>query len=265
MLATDDQIACLTQADPCSVGYGGDGAKKWFSNSNDPIPAGAVGSPGPIDAVRVAQIYPQTSTIQLLGSPAGGEYQLARKLYFNSLIGFANIANSATDTQATSELAVANAESQGVSGGLASVGGMNGILVKNDEFTLGKQFLDGGTPILFCTDGSAAGNTTCAGGTAGISCGTGGTCVSIDSQFCEDFNEQTVCLAAANVNGCANAVDGGLSNQAAVGLVNNTVCGNGVREPYEECDNGTANGGTGVGACSTTCRCVNDFVNGNCN
>jgi hypothetical protein len=211
MVDMTDQIACLAQADPCSIGYAGDGGKLFATSSSDHN--GVTGETvGGIDSIRVAQVYPQTATVQLLG--LAGEYQLSRKLYFNSLVGFGNVGATSGDPQAADELTLAKFE--------ATPADINPILVANDEFELGSQ--------------SPAGANT---------------------QFCEDFNEQAICGAAANVNGCTG-------NPAGIPTVS-AVCGNGVREAYEECDNGTANGGTGAGACSTTCRCVNDFVAGNCN
>jgi len=68
------------------------------------------------------------------------------------------------------------------------------------------------------------------------------------SVYCEDFNEQQQCDAASNVDACAA--------NASVGLPTaSTICGNGIIEALEECDDGTANGLIDSGsACSTTCR-----------
>ncbi len=82
-----------------------------------------------------------------------------------------------------------------------------------------------------------------------------------DTQFCEDFNEQVVCNPTpktpsslpANVNGCT-------ANPSGVPTAS-TVCGNGTKEAYEECDDGVNNGTTGD-KCSPTCRCVADFNSG---
>jgi hypothetical protein len=94
--------------------------------------------------------------------------------------------------------------------------------------------------------------------------------------FCEDFNEATICGAATNVNGCASNVTstGGLLQNATIGSftsapptpittpgcppampgvpactipIASTICGNGIVEPYEECDPPSA-------TCSLTCR-----------
>jgi len=67
--------------------------------------------------------------------------------------------------------------------------------------------------------------------------------------YCEDFNEQMLCGAAANVNACAN-------NTGAIPS-NSTICGNGVTEQFEECDLGAAGNGALPAACSTACRLNN--------
>ena len=83
-----------------------------------------------------------------------------------------------------------------------------------------------------------------------------------DTQFCEDFNEQTICGATSNNNACP-------SNPTGLPTAN-TVCGNGTLEAYEECDPG-ATGippvNAGAGGCSATCRCKADFneTTGVCN
>jgi hypothetical protein len=209
-----DQIGCLTQTDPCSIGYAGNGSNTWQNRSNPAIGSG--GAVGTIGAMRVAQILPTTTTVQLLGQ--AGEYQVARKLYFNSLPGFANLTATASDTNTADEVTLAADEANPVF--------MNPIITANDFFTLGAQ--------------SPAGT---------------------DNQFCEDFNEQVVCnptptaasTLPANVNGCAG-------NPAGIPTAS-TICGDGVKGPYEECDNGTANGTTG-NHCSQTCRCTLDFNEG---
>jgi hypothetical protein len=226
-LDADDTIACLTQADPCSIGFATDGGRQIVSKSN---PGAGSRTLGAVDSVRVAQIYPTATTVQLLGQ--AGEYQYARKLYLNSLVGFQNIAATTGDPQAADELTFAKFE---------STSAINPILTSNSFFTLGAQFT--GTP---------------AGGT--------------DPQFAEDFNEQLNCNNTATAP--ANVV-GYLTNPAGVPNFG-TTCGDGVRGPYEECDNGTlaspANGhATGnsnsdatAGGCSIACRCNNSFVAGNC-
>jgi hypothetical protein len=254
-----DQIACFAQADPCSLGDGGDSGKAILLAGGPPNPgtnatgawSGTTGPLGGFDSVRVAQTYPSTATVQLLGQ--AGEYQFARKLYFVSLVGFANIADTTGDPSATDELTLAKFE--------ANPADLNAILVSNAEFTLGNEF-NGAAP---------------------------------DPQFCEDFNEQVVCndtaTAPANVNGCVGnptGIPAGLagaagSNTGAVGTNQaagtSTICGDGIRQAYEECDNGSlespanghskGNSSTDLtpGGCSPTCRCNIDFnvTTGVCN
>jgi hypothetical protein len=244
----DDQIGCLTQADPCSIGYAGDDSKLWYqhtggpcvptatsgglptcgpgSNSNAPPLAGLPGT----DAARVAEVYPNTTTVQALGT--AGEYQLSRKLYFNSVIGFGNIADTTGDTSATDELTLARDE--------ATPSFINTLLTSNNFFELGPIPGEAAPPSP---------RVALAGGAA-------------NTPFCEDFNEQTVCGASSNNNGC-------LTNPSGVPSTVNTVCGNGVLEAFEECDPGagsiaSVNAGSG---CSSTCRCVLDFneTTGVCN
>ena len=85
---------------------------------------------------------------------------------------------------------------------------------------------------------------------------TGTNAVNAGKPFAEDFNEQLLC-------------DAGITNTVAptsnVGLPTvNTVCGNGVTEAFEDCDNGVAGTPTAIaggniangppGSCSPTCR-----------
>ncbi|HEV3189634.1 MAG TPA: hypothetical protein VGY54_04010, partial [Polyangiaceae bacterium] len=67
--------------------------------------------------------------------------------------------------------------------------------------------------------------------------------------YCEDFNEQTLCNASANVNACATNSGTGLAYASTA----TTICGNGAIEAFEDCDNGLANGPVPA-ECSTTCR-----------
>jgi hypothetical protein len=185
MADADDQIGCLVQADPCSVGMAANSALSW----NTP-------QPGNMQALSVNGVAPSQSTVSLLGSP--GEYPLARKLYMNSLVGFGHVGNTNTDPQATDELTLAQYESNPAN--------IQPILNTYGFFDV--------TP------------------------------------FCEDFNEQTVCGATTNNNGC-------LGNPSGIPTAN-TVCGNGSKEMFEECDHGAQNGVPG-NSCSAICRCVGPF------
>jgi cysteine-rich repeat protein len=244
-----DQVACLVQADPCSVGYAGDGGKSWaarpdgvnsavcanlaalgvctksgsgFTGSTCPVACLSQGSGSPTlvsDAVRVDQTYPTATTVTSLGKQAN-EYQIARKLYFNSLAGFDAIANTTADPGATGELALGQWESVAAN--------INPILAGVGYFSLAGQ-----------------------------------TSATFNAPFCEDFNEQVVCnptsgspsTLPANVNACT-----GNSNVALPSV--GSTCGNGVVEAYEECDDGLNNGTSGD-TCSQTCRCagVTSFEN----
>jgi hypothetical protein len=66
--------------------------------------------------------------------------------------------------------------------------------------------------------------------------------------FMEDYNEVMNCGAASNANGCT---------PSALGLPTNTLittCGDGTKDPYEDCDLGAAVNGTTGAACTKTCR-----------
>jgi len=69
--------------------------------------------------------------------------------------------------------------------------------------------------------------------------------------FCEDFNEEALCGIAPNDNACDNLKPNfddfpGFS----------TVCGDGLVDAFEDCDNGTLNGPPPA-TCSTSCRSNN--------
>ena len=233
MVDATDQIGCLVQADPCSIGYAGDGGKSWNLHGGT-IKDGPFTFPTATvtDAIRVDQVYPQASTAQLMGvktQAAGIEYQVGRKLYLNSIIGFGNITagGSGVTDPATGELTLAQFESVAAN--------INPILASVGYFTTGTQ----------------AGELGAAG--------TGGTAA---SPFCEDFNQSLVCGSGAptNDNACfrnpstvANDIAAGSANPA--NTVNSTVCGNGVVEAFEECDPG-AGATAATATCSTTCRCA---------
>jgi hypothetical protein len=232
MVDMTDQIGCLGQADPCSLGYAGDGGKLWSTHAVAPGGPTLPASPG-IDAANIFGVYPQTSSVQLLGE--ANEYPLSRKLYFNSLPGFSTVTSD--------ELALAKFEATANAAGTTAI---DTIVTTNGFFLLGAQ---------------AAPQTPGTGITSGVAGGTA------NEQFCEDFDETVVCnptLTAAstlpaNVNACA-------TNPSGI-PTNSTDCGNGTREAYEECDDGAANGTSVTGEkCSSTCRCTTflDPTTGNC-
>ena len=104
-LDATDQIGCLVQADPCSIGYAGDGGKTWNQRPDGTITGVSTTGASGTDSARMAQVYPTSTTVNLLGEL--GEYVMARKLYFNSIEGFTAVSTS-TDTD---ELAIAEYES----------------------------------------------------------------------------------------------------------------------------------------------------------
>jgi hypothetical protein len=72
--------------------------------------------------------------------------------------------------------------------------------------------------------------------------------------FCEDYNENMICGSTAfatNTNACPAVQALGIGNNGAAGF--QTTCGNGIKEAFEDCDNGAANGALPA-TCSTTCR-----------
>jgi hypothetical protein len=291
MVDVDDQIACLAQADPCSFSLGGDDGKAWEQHPNGNVCAtfvsngvctgsgtgglqppysgatcpeacveqGTTGAPTlVVDSLRVDGTYSTSDNVQALGTQHV-EYQIARKLYFNSLVGFANVANTTADPGAAGELDFGQWESvaANINPILSSVG-------------------------LFALNPSQAPNGT-----------TGGAA----NPFCEDFNEALVCgssdtaaktsetsgTAAGGGNACAGNPAGIPSDPSWVYTTptTSTVCGNGIKEAYEECDDGTPGASTAVvgtlatnGAappatgtattgngssnnnCSTICRCA---------
>lgn len=227
-----DQIGCLVQADPCSIGYAGDGGKSWGSRK----PGASVASN--IDALQVDGVQPSPTTVELFGQP--GEYEVARKLYLSSLIGFASVATTplvggaGAGSPDPNELELAEAES--------TPAFINPIMINDGFFNLGPS-----SPM------------------------------GADTQYCEDFNQALLCGAASNDNACsrnvgmpiianATGTPSAIPSDPSADPTHNTtstICGNGKIDAFEECDPGTAT--QPAHGCSTTCRCVGAFVGGACN
>jgi hypothetical protein len=279
-----DQIGCLVHADRCTIGYAGDGARSWAarspvgkctgSSTTVTLPCkpvgGACGTGGTCsaltndnDSLVVNNIAASTATVQLLGQL--GEYPLSRKLYLNSLGGFAFAPGDP-------ELQLAKFEAQGQGST------MSGLVTSNGFFLLGDAGPQGpDTP--FCEDfnqhticGAAINDNACnrMPGNSGVLLPDGGF--------------------IPGVSAAAMAMDGGLPGDPdpdAASSTTSTVCGNGKVESYEECDPSTpftcddgtactvqADGGgntcatgpcrsnrtwncsvPGATVCSSTCRC----------
>ena len=141
LLDMTDQIACLTQADPCSVGYAGDGGKTWFQRVT-PTALAAAGT----DAMEVSQIYPTQTDVQSI------VYPFWRKLYYNSNNGFDKINGTVTYTDSKgvsdngeAELALGQYESNETNA--------LSLLVGNAFFGLGPSSpAVGGADTPFCED-----------------------------------------------------------------------------------------------------------------
>ncbi len=239
MTDATDQIGCLVQADPCSVGYAGFGGASWntheglalASSGNDAMQLMGLSATG----TNTGGIYPTVADIQLAGAP--NSYPAWRKLYINSSKGFDAVDGTTTLTTntGTSNLALAQWLSK-----TSNVAGVSGVDALTGFFSLGPT----------------AGAGTLAAGAA-------------NQPFCEDFNEALLCAASSNANGCttnANQLSpsSSLSAPSTLGLTTtnfvpvptlSTTCGDGTKDPFEDCDNGLSNGTSG-NACSSTCRFV---------
>ena len=201
-----DQIGCLVQASPCSIGFAGRGTLDTNANTG---------------AIKVFGQSPETACIQ-----NNFTYPLSRKLYLSSVPGFANVTT-------VDEVALAGCETD-----LAQAGTPAGLVTTNPTTDLNQFGFINIAPTY-----------------------NGG------KPYCEDFNENMLCptfAAIANTNSCPTASP--LPNGLNFPTTNATVCGNAVKDQYEECDCGTTlvpptdpicagiiNGGAG-GSCSNTCR-----------
>ena len=227
-LSVTDQIGCLAQADPCSIGVTGDGAKTWNARPDGSVTGVSTTGASGTDSIRVAQVYPTSTTVNLLGQ--AGEYELGRKLYFSSLVGFANVDSFVLTTGAADpdELSIGEFES--------TYANTAALLAADGYFQVENGPL-GNAP--FCEDFNEG--TVCAG-----------------------TNAQNACTTNVGLTGHGGTVPGEpVSATSLTAPTQSTVCGNGKIEAYEECDNGTSNGASG-NFCSVTCRCagVKSYVPG---
>ncbi|HVW26067.1 MAG TPA: hypothetical protein VHC69_11910 [Polyangiaceae bacterium] len=147
-----EQIGCLVQASPCSIGYAGNSAA---SVGSDPL------------ALKVNQIDPNNLCVQnflTLGPNNTATYRLSRRLYLNTLTGFENLGAESSD-----QLTMANCFANGNAAAKAT----------------GLGFIQLPAQI------------------GGVNIGA----------YCEDFNEQSVCGDASNVDACKAA---GQTNPAPI-------------------------------------------------
>ncbi len=94
-----DQIGCLVQADPCSVGFAGDNGKTWGARANPVVASNNA-------ALRIQEVASTQTTIQ------NGAYFGWRKIYLNSSGGFDQVASiAAGDAAVSAELSLAQYES----------------------------------------------------------------------------------------------------------------------------------------------------------
>jgi hypothetical protein len=246
------QLGCLVQADPCSVSVSSDTAATWCDQdpglcTSAPY-SGNTLAQDPV-RLRISQIQATTTTIR------NGSYDLWRKIYLNDSLGFDRLSTIvATDGGASpvAQLELAEFESNTAS--------ISNLL----------------TTYAFFTFGNTAPNGA-------------------NAPFCEDFNEQMLCDAGFNNNNACSynttnvnfitplggdagafspipGTDSGLAPDAVAATIppgnqgGSTVCGNGIVEQFEDCDNGPV--GNAINAysaeltagytvpCSNTCRFI---------
>jgi hypothetical protein len=232
--ATDmtDQIACLTQADGCSVGYAGDGGKAWNTHQGRTLAV-----PG-TDAMEISQVYPVTANVQQTQTPV---YPFWRKLYYNSSNGFDAINGTLTYTDKNgvsdngeAELALGQFESNTTS--------VTALLSTFQFFALANS-PNGGGAKPYCEDFNE--NTICSSTTFPTNvnaCANNATSGSMASN---------PSLNPAVVNSAGSSPIPSDPTSVAANSTTSTVCGNGKVEAFEDCDFSA-----GSTTCSKTCRTV---------
>jgi hypothetical protein len=257
------QIGCLTAADPNSFGFAGRTGDVW--EAADPLLQCGTGE---TQAMRIHGLNAGVSCTPNFPTTATTTYPLWRKLYFNSITGFARVGAAGADGGAGPAAEIALAEWESTASNIAPI--MSTYAFLN---------------LPFSPDGTQ----------------DGGTLGTVGNPFCEDFNEYLNGCAPDGGQGNANAcaVNTGLTNTTLPGCTSpnctvpsdpsgnagngtvssplgsggaaastSTVCGNGIIEEFEDCDPGTSagqgqpDGGVipssipaGCGSCSSTCRC----------
>jgi hypothetical protein len=269
------QIGCLTQADPSSMGYGGNTGDIW--ESADPL-AKSPACSGETAGLRVHEIAAGAACLPLFPGggvcPSGvacptvgaacadasgaciatGSYPIWRKLYMNSIVGFGNITAGLPHA---AELELAGWESEAAD--------IDPIMLQYGEFQLpfspnGVSARDG-NPQPFCEDLNEYGiGCPPAGGTGNQNA----CCTNTVVPAISGTNYPIPSSPSCNGGTTANPSPAGNAQPAAT---TSTVCGNGILEEFEDCDPGTPANGTGpviapaaanpatCGTCSNTCRC----------
>jgi hypothetical protein len=228
--ATDmtDQIGCLTQADPCSIGYAGDGGKAWNVHQGRNLAVAGT------DAMEVAQVYPVTANVQQTQTPV---YPVWRKLYYNSSQGFdvVNGTFSFTDKNGAAdngeaELALGQFESNTTS--------VTALLTTYQFFSLANS-PNGGGAQPYCEDFNE--NM--------LGCTTNTNVNACNNNL--NGMAGTPSTNPAIVNSAGSSAIPSDPSSVAANSSTSTVCGNGKKEAFEDCD--WVSGST---TCSKTCRTI---------
>jgi hypothetical protein len=225
----DDQMGCLTQADACSIGFTGDGAKGWNVHQGRSLAVAGT------DALEISQVYASATTVQ------NSTYPFWRKIYFNSSNGFDAINGTTTFTDKVG--ATDNGEAELALGQFESNTTSITALLSTFQFFSLAHSPNGGGAQPFCEDFNE--NTTCSSTTfptnlnACANNSTSGTFASNPS------------LNPAVVNAAGSSPIPGDPSSVAANSSTSTVCGNGKVEAYEDCDFSA-----GSTTCTKTCRTV---------
>jgi ABC-type phosphate transport system substrate-binding protein len=244
-----DNIGCLVQADQHSVGFAGNTAATW--DARDPV-AGHSTATGDTVAVRVNKLEAGVSCTPANPSSGNPSYPLWRKLYFNSIVGFGRVTNTAEQTLAEFE-----SFDQNIAPILAAEGFFELPFSPN-----GTDPTTGGIPNQFCEDFNELG-VACAGKTSNAFNGCA-------------FNTTTDAVGGAalvntTIPAFTSLAPGAITTPGCAGLpagspgctipsdpssdptmsTTSTVCGNGKVELFEDCDPAPPSSSPN---CSNTCR-----------
>ena len=215
----------MTQADPCSVGYAGDGGKGWNTHQGRALAVAGT------DAMEVSQVYPTTAGVQ------DGNYQFWRKLYYNSSNGFDAINGTLTytDSKGVSD----NGEAELALGQFESNASSITALLSTFEFFSLSGSPNGGGAQPYCEDFNE--NTLCSS-----------TTFPTNVNACaNNVNALSVAANPAVVNAAGSSPIPSDPSSVAASSTTSTVCGNGKVEAFEDCDFALT-----PSTCSKTCRTV---------